>query len=190
MTTNRDESAPQIDPSAWIADSVELYGRVQIGPESSLWPKCVIRAECQEVRIGGHTNLQDFVMVHVGYEHPCVIGNFCSITHHATVHGAVVEDDCLIGINAVVMDGALIGRGSIVAPGAVVTEGTIIPPNSIVAGLPARVIRERDNAAENRMNAWSYWRNAGAYREARHRSWTGPEYATFLADKRKAEGLE
>ncbi len=130
-----------IDPSAWIAPSAELYGRITIGEGSSLWPQAVIRAECQEVRIGSHTNLQDFVMIHVGYDHPTRIGDFCSITHHATVHGAVIEDDCLIGINAVVMDGAVIGRGSIVAPGAVVTEGTIIPPHSIVGGVPAKVPR-------------------------------------------------
>ena len=96
------------------------------------------------------TNLQDFVMIHVGYQEPTTIGDFCSITHHATVHGATVEDDCLIGINAVVMNGAVIGRGSIVAPGAVVTEGTIIPPHSIVAGVPARVVKTRDCTRENR----------------------------------------
>lgn len=184
-----EESGLRIDPSAWIAPSAELYGNIQIGAGSSLWPQCVIRCECQEVRIGSHTNLQDFVMVHVGYEHPTVIGDFCSITHHATVHGATIEDDCLVGINAVVMDGAVIGRGSIVAPGAVVTEGAIVPPNSIVAGVPAKVIKQRDSAAENRLNAWNYWRNAQAYREGEQRAWTGSEYRTWLAEKRKAEGL-
>lgn len=180
----------QIDPTAWIAPSAELYGAITIGPESSLWPQCVIRAEIQEVRIGSHTNLQDFVMIHVGYDSPTRIGDFCSITHHATVHGAVVEDDCLIGINAVVMDGAVIGRGSIVAPGAVVTEGSVIPPGSVVAGVPGKVIKQRDCAAENRLNAWSYWLNSRAYRRGEHRAWTGPEYAAFVAEKREAEGLE
>jgi carbonic anhydrase/acetyltransferase-like protein (isoleucine patch superfamily) len=189
VSSANDEEVPQVDPTAWLADSVELYGKVTIGADSSLWPQCVIRAECQEVRIGRHTNLQDFVMIHVGYDDPCVIGDFCSITHHATVHGAVVEDDCLIGINAVVMDGAVIGRGSIVAPGAVVTEGTNVPPHSIVAGVPARVIKERDSTAENRMNAWSYWTNARAYREGHHRAWTGADYRAFLREKRKAEGI-
>lgn len=179
-----------IDPSAWIAPSAELYGRITIGADSSLWPNCVIRAEAQEVRIGRHTNVQDFVMIHVGYDAPTVIGDFCSITHHATVHGATVEDACLIGINAVIMDGAVIGHGSIVAPGAVVTEGTIVPPHSIVAGVPAKVRKERDSTAENRLNAWLYWRNMNAFREGDHRAWDGPAYAAFVAEKRKEEGLE
>ncbi|MAE93592.1 MAG: gamma carbonic anhydrase family protein [Deltaproteobacteria bacterium] len=180
---------PSIDPEAWIAPSAQLYGRVQVGPGSSVWPQCVIRAECQEVVIGCHTNVQDFVMIHVGYDHPTRIGDFCSITHHATVHGAIIEDDCLIGINAVIMDGAAVGRGSIVAPGAVITEGKVIPPGSIVAGVPGKVIRERDSAAENRLNAWNYHRNALAYRRGEHRAWDGADFEAFSAEKRRELGL-
>ncbi len=110
----------QIDPGAWISPSAQLFGKVSVGAGSSLWPNSVIRCECQAVTIGRMTNVQDFVMIHVGYDHPTRIGDFCSITHHATVHGASVGNDCLVGIGAVLMDGAVIGRGSIVAPGACV----------------------------------------------------------------------
>jgi carbonic anhydrase/acetyltransferase-like protein (isoleucine patch superfamily) len=177
-----------IHPGVWIAPSAELYGRVSIGDGSSIWPQCVIRAECQQVRIGCHSNLQDFVMIHVGYADATLIGDFCSITHHATIHGATIEDSCLIGINAVIMDGAVVGRGSIVAPGAVVTEGRIIPPNSIVAGVPGKVIREQDNAAENQLNAWNYWRNAQAYARGEHRAWEGEEFRQFQREKRRELG--
>ena len=34
-----------------------------------------------------------------------------------------------------------------------VTEGTVIPPGSIVAGVPGKVIRERNSSRENRVNA-------------------------------------
>jgi len=89
----------------------------------------------------------------------------------------------------VIMDGAVIGRGSIVAPGAVVTEGTVIPPHSIVAGVPAKVIKERDSTAENRLNAWNYHRNAQAFRAAHHRAWHGQEFESFTRAKRKELGL-
>jgi carbonic anhydrase/acetyltransferase-like protein (isoleucine patch superfamily) len=171
--------------SVWVAPSAELYGRITIGEGSSVWPQVVIRAECQEVRVGRHTNLQDFVMIHVGYDDPTVIGDFCSITHRAVVHGARVEDDCLIGIGAIVMDGAVIGRGSIVAPGAVVTEGTLIPPGSIVAGVPAKLIKTRDSTRENRLNAWNYWRNSRAYAAGEQRAWDGPAFRRFQAEKRR-----
>jgi carbonic anhydrase/acetyltransferase-like protein (isoleucine patch superfamily) len=172
-----------IDESVWIAASAELYGRITVAANSSIWPHCVIRAECLEVRVGRMSNLQDFVMIHVGYDDPTSIGDFCSITHHATVHGATIEDQCLIGIGAVVMDGAVIGRGSIVAPGAVVREGTTIPPGSIVAGVPGKVIRERDSSRENRINALVYHRNAQAYSRGNHRAWEGPEFKAWVKEK-------
>ena len=183
MTLSRN-GLVEIHESAWIAPSAELYGRVTIGADSSIWPQAVIRAECQQVRIGSHTNLQDFVMIHVGYDDPTMIGDFCSITHRAVVHGATVEDDCLIGIGAVVMDGAVIGRGSIVAPGAIVTEGSVIPAGSIVAGVPGKVIKQRDSTHENRLNAWNYWRNARAYASGEHRAWDGPEFERFRQEIR------
>jgi carbonic anhydrase/acetyltransferase-like protein (isoleucine patch superfamily) len=175
-----------VHPSAWVAGSAELYGRIRVAEGASIWPHCVIRSECQEVRIGRRTNLQDFVMIHVGYDDPTLIGANCSITHHATVHGAVIEDDCMIGIGAVIMDGARIGQGSIVASGAVVTEGTQVPPHSIVAGVPAKVIKQRDNTEANRLNAWCYARNAAAYARGEHRAWDGEAFARFQDERRAA----
>jgi carbonic anhydrase/acetyltransferase-like protein (isoleucine patch superfamily) len=174
----------EIAGSAWIAPSAEIYGRVAIGEQSSVWPRCVIRAECHEVRVGRASNLQDGVMVHVGYEHPSRIGDYVSITHHATVHGATVEDDVLVGIGATLMDGVVVGRGSIVAPGAVLREGTVVPPGSIVAGVPARVIKERDSRVENRLNALAYRRNAAAYARGEHRSWAAPDFEAWRQETR------
>ena len=173
-----------IDESAWVAPTAQLFGKIEIGAGSSLWHNVVARAECQQIRIGRMTNIQDFAMLHVGFEDSTQIGDFCSITHHATVHGCTIGDACLIGIHAVVMDGAEIGDGSIVAGGAVVPEGRVIPPNSVVAGVPARVIAERDSARANRLNAWQYHRNAQFTRRGEHRAWDGPDYIAWLDVKR------
>ncbi len=173
-----------IHPTTWIAPSAQLFGRIAISAGVSVWPNVVMRAECHDIRIGRMTNIQDFAMLHVAYERGTVVGEFCSVTHRVTLHGCTVEDHCLIGVGAVVMDGAVIGRGSIVAGGAFVKEGTIVPPGSIVAGVPAKVIRQRDCARENRLNAWLYHRNAEHYRRGEHRAWDGPAYDAWLGEKR------
>lgn len=175
-------SDQNIDPSVFVHPTAQLYGRVSIGAESSVWPNVVVRAESHEVRIGRYTNIQDMVMIHIGYEHPTVIGDFCSITHHATIHGCQIEDDCLIGINAVVMDGAIIGKGSIVAGGAMIREDSTFDPGSIIAGVPAKKIAERDSARANRQNAWQYHWNAQAYERGEHRAWDSPEYAAWMRE--------
>jgi len=175
---------PRLHESVWVAPGVQLYGTVEVAEGASLWPNAVVRAECQSVRVGRYTNLQDFSMVHVGFDHATEIGDYCSITHHATVHGAVIGDACLIGINATIMDGARIGAGSIVAGGAFVTEGKEFPPDSIIAGVPAKVIATRPSARENRLNAWIYARNACAYARGDHRVWAGDDHATWVREAR------
>ena len=172
-----------IHPSVWIAPSAQLFGKISIGEGSSVWHNAVARCECQEIRIGSVTNVQDFVMIHVGYDDSTIIGDFCTIAHHATIHGCTIGDACLVGIGAVIMEGAVIGNGSIVAGGAVVPEGRIFPPYSVIAGIPARVTVERDNTRANRLNAWVYHRNAQANREGNHRAWDGPEFKAWLAAK-------
>jgi carbonic anhydrase/acetyltransferase-like protein (isoleucine patch superfamily) len=104
-----------IDPSVWVHESSYLFGKLAIGEGSSVWPHVVMRAEMHHIEIGRMTNIQDFSMIHVGSDTPTIIGDFCSITHHCTIHGATIGDSCLIGINATIMDGAVIGAGSIVA---------------------------------------------------------------------------
>ena len=169
-----------IDPSVFVSSTAQIFGNVEVGAESSIWPNVVIRAECNHVRIGRYTNIQDFVMIHIGFSHSTEIGDFCSITHHATIHGCKIDDDCLVGINAVVMDGAEIGKGSIIAGSAMIREDAIFPPGSVIAGVPAKQIGERDSARANRKNAWVYHLNAESFKRGEHRAWDGPRYEKWL----------
>ncbi len=152
-----------LQDSTYIHESALLYGKITIGAESSVWPHVVMRSETFEVVIGDRTNIQDFVMVHVGIATPTIVGDDCSITHHATIHGCTIGDRCLVGINATIMDGAVIGENSIVAGHSIVTENSEFPPNSIIAGVPAKVVGTRDNGRANRANAEFYRQNAINY---------------------------
>jgi carbonic anhydrase/acetyltransferase-like protein (isoleucine patch superfamily) len=71
-----------------------------------------------------------------------IVGDWVTIGHNATVHGCVVEDECLIGIGSRVLNNCRIGTGSIIAAGAVVPEHTVVPPRTLWAGVPAKLRRE------------------------------------------------
>ncbi|GAB3565386.1 gamma carbonic anhydrase family protein [Spelaeicoccus albus] len=135
------DAVPQIDESAWIAPGAIVIGTVSIGPESSVYYGCVLRADWGEIAVGSGTNLQDGTIVHADPGFPTSIGDRVSVGHRALIHGAVVEDDVLVGMSSTVLNGAHIGTGSLIAAGAVVLEGTEIPPHSLVAGVPAKVRR-------------------------------------------------
>ena len=180
----RDDGCVYRHPSAL------LYGRVRLAAGCSIWPNVVMRAEAHEIVVGEDSNIQDFVMIHVGFASPSIIGRNCSITHHCTVHGATVEDDCLIGIGATLMDGAVIGAGSVVAGHSIVTEGTVAPPYSVVAGVPAKVVGERDARVANRLNAFAYRRNGEAYARGDYEYWSTPEFAKQIdAERERLEAL-
>lgn len=131
-----------IDPTAFVAATAVVLGDVTILAEASVWFGAVVRGDMAAIRIGSQTNVQDGCILHADPGFPCTLGNGVTLGHGAIVHGATVEDDCLIGMRAVVMNGAKVGRGSIVAVGSVVTEGTEIPPGSVVMGQPAKVKRD------------------------------------------------
>lgn len=176
--------------AAWMHESAAVFGNVTIGEGASLWPGVVIRAELQSVTVGRFVNLQDHVMVHIGYSTPTLIGDYASITHHVVLHGCTIGENCLIGIGATIMDGAVIGANSIVAGHSFVREGQVIPPNSIVIGAPAKVVRTVDNFVANRLNAWLYHRNALAYAAGNHRAWSGSEHeAALSAERQRLEAL-
>jgi carbonic anhydrase/acetyltransferase-like protein (isoleucine patch superfamily) len=177
-----------IDPTAYIHPSAAIYGKVSVAEGASLWANVVIRSEAFEVRVGRFTNIQDFTMMHVGWETPAVVGDYCSVTHHCTIHGCTIGDHCLIGINATIMDGAVIGDNCIVGQHAFVKDGTVVPDNSIVVGSPAKVIRTQNSYVANKLNALLYHRNAQAYMTGDHRAWQGPGFEDFL--KRARDRLE
>lgn len=166
-----------IDAAAFIHPTAQIYGDVQVAAEASVWPNVVVRAESQVVRIGRGSNIQDFVMIHIGAGTGTIIGEDCSITHHCTLHGCRIGDRVLVGIGATVMDGCEIGDNSIIAGHAFLKEGTVIPPNSIVMGAPGKVVRSHNSGAANAFNAWMYHQNAQAYARGEHRHWAGEAFA-------------
>lgn len=146
----------RLDGLALLHPTAQLHGKVYVGPGASIWPYVVMRSEMHHIHIGARTNLQDFVMVHVGNDTPTIVGEDCSITHRVTLHGCEIGDRCLIGINATIMDGAKIGANSIVAGHTIVMQNQVFPENSVIAGVPAKLIATRDNGAANARNARFY----------------------------------
>jgi carbonic anhydrase/acetyltransferase-like protein (isoleucine patch superfamily) len=175
------EPQKRFPQAAYIDPTARVRGVVEIGEGSSLWTYSVIRAEGFHVRLGKFTNLQDHVMVHVGYGKPTIVGDYCSIAHRVVLHGCTIGDNCLIGIGATVMEGAVIGDNSIVAGHSYVADNTIVPPNSIVIGTPAKVVRSQNSFVANRLNAMLYYRNALCYAKGDHRAWHGAEFEADMA---------
>jgi carbonic anhydrase/acetyltransferase-like protein (isoleucine patch superfamily) len=128
---------PRIAPSSWISEAAYVVGDVEVGPDSSIWPGAVVRADLAPVVIGANTHIEDNCVIHTGI--PLTVGDDVLVGHGAVLHCSRVGRACLIGNHATVLDGAVLGDYTLVAAGAVLLGGTVVPQESFVSGVPATV---------------------------------------------------
>jgi len=150
---------PRVDITAFIDDSAQVIGDVEVGEDSSVWMNAVLRGDVNRIRVGARTNIQDGAIVHgLRDVHPTLLGDEVTVGHGAILHGCVIEDRCLIGMGAIVLNGVEVGTGSIIAAGTLVVEGTQIPAGSLVMGNPGRVKRtvDKDEVVSIRRYAANY----------------------------------
>lgn len=134
---------PKIGERTFLAETAVVIGDVTVGADCSIWYGAVLRGDVNTITVGDRVNIQDGVVLHTLYEKSVtVIGNDVSIGHNAIIHGAKVEDSCLIGMSATILDNAVVGTGSIVAANSLVLSGTIIEPGSVYAGVPAKRVKD------------------------------------------------
>jgi len=137
-----DDDAPEVHPSAWVAESAEVIGQVTLAENASVWYGAVLRGDNDRISIGPDSNVQEGCVLHTDHGQPLVIGQGVTVGHQAMLHGCTIGDHTLIGIQSVVLNGARIGRHCIVGAGALVTEGKEFPDGVLIVGAPAKVARE------------------------------------------------
>lgn len=146
-------------------EGIRLGERVVIGSYSVLEVSSGLAGNCGEIRVGRRSSLGDYSYVggaggvNIGENVLC--GQYVSF--HSENHcfdnpdipireqgvknlGITVGDDCWIGAKSTILDGVDIGRGSVVAAGALVNKA--VPAGSVVAGVPARVVRQRGESMD------------------------------------------
>jgi carbonic anhydrase/acetyltransferase-like protein (isoleucine patch superfamily) len=133
---------PNVHPDAFIAPNATLVGDVTIEAGASVWYGAVIRADVSPVIVREDANIQDGAVIHGPPGITTEIGRRVTIGHLCQIHGATIEDDCLIGNGATVLDGAVIGAGTLIAAHSLVAAGAKMPPGVMAAGVPAVVKKE------------------------------------------------
>jgi carbonic anhydrase/acetyltransferase-like protein (isoleucine patch superfamily) len=162
-----DGVAPRLHPTAYVADSAEVIGNVELAEGASVWFGAVLRGDNDPMSIGKGANVQDGSVLHSDPGFPLTLGADVTIGHMVMLHGCTIGDGTLVGIGAVVLNGAKIGRNCLVGAGALVTEGKEFPDNSMIVGAPAKAIKELtpEQAARMRHAAEHYVENSARYRK-------------------------
>jgi len=128
---------------AWLGDGTKIRcheGVVSIGAKTVLGQECTISAY-QHVSIGRECVIADRVML-IDFDHGVV-----EVDRPIRLQGIYKRDvrvgnNVWIGYGACILRGVTMGDNAIVGTSAVVTKD--VPPNAVVAGIPARVVRMRE----------------------------------------------
>ena len=159
--------SPRIEGSAWVAETAQVIGNVELAQDVSIWFGSVLRGDNEPLRIGRGTNIQDGSVLHSDHGKPLTIGDNVTVGHMVMLHGCAIGDGSLIGIGAVVLNGARIGRNCLVGAGALITEGKVFADGSMIIGSPAKAVRDLtpEQIEGLRQSALNYVDNACRFRD-------------------------
>jgi carbonic anhydrase/acetyltransferase-like protein (isoleucine patch superfamily) len=167
---------PTVSPSAWIAPTATLVGDVRVEAEASIWYGAVLRADFGTIIVRRGANVQDGSVLHGGADPVTEIGAGATIGHLCVVHGALVQEEALVGNGSTVLDGVIVGCRALVAAGATVPPGMKIPDGMLAVGVPARIAGPVTGGAQRWVE-----NNPQAYRELARRHAAGVRPVTSPA---------
>lgn len=133
---------PVVAPDAFIAPTATIIGDVTIEAGASVWYGAVLRGDDGPLVVREQANIQDGTVIHTTPGVTTEIGPRATVAHQCMIHGAVLEEEALVGNGCVVLDGARIGTRSMIAAMSLVQPGRQIPPGVLAAGVPAEVKKE------------------------------------------------
>ncbi len=149
MRIRHRDVAPEVDPSAYVAPTAALVGRVRVGPRARVMYGAVLDSEGSRLEVGECAIICENAVLRataVGdTDHPVLVADHAFVGPHATLLGCTVESCAYIATGGTVLHGATVRAGAVVAVGALVHAGTVVPseffvpPNTIAVGDPVRL---------------------------------------------------
>ena len=135
-----------------LGDAVHLHretiiqtgqgGNVKIGSHTHIQPRCQLSAYKEQILIGRRVEIAPYCAFY-SYNHGVAPGEPICNQPLQSKGGIIIEDDAWLGVGVIVLDGVRIGKGAVVGAGSVVTKD--LPEDSISFGVPARVVKMRDD---------------------------------------------
>lgn len=141
---------PVVHESSFVHPQAAVTGNVIIGKNVYIGPGAALRGDWGGIIIEDGCNVQENCTIHMFPGLAVLLKEGAHIGHGATIHGATIGKNCLVGMHAVIMDNVVLGDECIVGAQSFVGEGQSIEARSLLVGNPARKIKE----VTDEMIAW------------------------------------
>ena len=141
---------PVVHETAFIHPQAAVTGNVIIGKDVYIGPGAAIRGDWGKIIIEDGSNVQENCTIHMFPGTTTILKKGAHIGHGAIVHGGIIGENCLVGMNSVVMDDVVMEEECIVGALSLVPSKMEIPRRSLLVGNPAQIIKQ----VSDEMIAW------------------------------------
>lgn len=141
---------PVVKASSFVHPKASVTGNVIIGENVYIGPGAAIRGDWGQIIIEDGCNVQENCTIHMFPGTTTILRKGAHIGHGAIIHGGIIGENCLIGMNAVIMDDVEMEAECIIGALCFVPAKMQIPRRSLVVGNPAKIIKE----VSDEMIAW------------------------------------
>ncbi|RJP69872.1 MAG: gamma carbonic anhydrase family protein [Candidatus Abyssobacteria bacterium SURF_17] len=133
---------PVVGEGSFVHPEATLIGGVKIGRNCFIGPGARLRADWCDIEVDDGSNVQDNCIIHARPEFTVRLGPNSHIGHGSVLHGVVLHEHVLVGMNAVIQDFAEIGENCIIGSGCVIAPGMHVPPRKLVVGVPGKIVAD------------------------------------------------
>src|SRR3954451_9688287 len=137
-------SAPQVDPTAYVAPTAVLCGDVRVGPDARVLFGAVLTAEDGTVDVGARCVMMETALLRGRAQHPVRLGDDVLVGPHAHLNGTLVGDGCFLATGASLFPGSRLGRDvegrihGVVHANTVLGDGALVPIGWVAVGGPSQ----------------------------------------------------
>ncbi len=133
---------PVVHPSAFVHPNATVTGNVIIGKDVYIGPGAAIRGDWGRIEIEDGCNVQENCTIHMFPGKTVVLKKSAHIGHGAIIHGGIIGENCLVGMNAVVMDDVELGDECIVGALTFVPANSTFEKRSLIVGNPGKKVKD------------------------------------------------
>jgi carbonic anhydrase/acetyltransferase-like protein (isoleucine patch superfamily) len=144
---------PVIGEGSYVHPEATLIGGITLGKNCFIGPGARLRADWCNINIEDGSNVQDNCIIHARPDFTVRLGPNSHIGHGSVLHGCILREHVLVGMNAVIQDLVEIGSGCIIGSGCVIRPGMQIPASKVVMGVPGKIVGDVTPEQEQ---LWTY----------------------------------
>ena len=92
---------PDVHPSAYVAETATVIGRVKLEANTTVWSNVTIRGDNDQITIGENSNIQESAVLHTDPGYLLTLGRGVTIGHlivakQADHFGWRADDQCIV----------------------------------------------------------------------------------------------